>query len=85
MKTFYSGCKQSADGIGYMGTEMTSSTGRPCESWASHDLTNPDHFPDVSVEAAENYCRNPDAKPEGLWCYVGEDEWEYCDIPYCEG
>ena len=31
-----------------------------------------------------NYCRNPD-KGDRLWCYTGVDEWEYCDVPFCNG
>ena len=33
-----------------------------------------------------NYCRNPDKKPEGPWCYNGEGtspRWEYCGILHC--
>ena len=63
-----------------------------CQRWDSqsphpHNLTDPERFPDVSVEAASNYCRNPDGKPEGPWCFTDDPfvEWEYCDIPACSG
>ena len=31
-----------------------------------------------------NYCRNPDIKNK-VWCYTSADDWEYCDIPDCNG
>ena len=42
-------------------------------------------FPDGSVEAASNYCRNPDNEPVGLWCYTMDPDkrWEECDVPIC--
>ena len=42
---------------------------------------------DIPVDGSEisNKCRNPDDKQNGLWCYVSETEWEYCDVPFCSG
>jgi hypothetical protein len=46
-----------------------------------------------------NFCRNPDGKPGGAWCYTNTNTadttdstnptdadflWEYCDVPYCK-
>ena len=44
-------------------------------------------FPDKTVEAAKNYCRNPsfwsDDRP---WCYtLHTKRFDYCDIPACPG
>jgi hypothetical protein len=63
-----------------------SQNGDFCQTWSSHGITNSDLFPDVSVNAASNYCRNPDGKPNGVWCFTGDtdSEWEYCDVPLCE-
>lgn len=30
------------------------------------------------------YCRNPDGKPFGPWCFIDESTWEYCDVPFCK-
>ena len=39
--------------------------GRKCQRW---DATEP-HVPRYPDEA-ENYCRNPDDDPDGVWCYT---------------
>ena len=44
------------------------------------------HFPDVSLEAASNYCRNPTRRyDERPWCYTTHPgiRWGYCDVPEC--
>jgi len=48
-------------------------------------MTTDSWFADGSVSAANNYCRNPDDDPIGLWCYTTNPSvrWEYCDIPIC--
>ncbi len=47
----------------------------------SKDAAN---FPDESLEAAANYCRNPDDSPSGPWCYTTTmQRWDYCGIPMC--
>ena len=65
--------------------------GRTCQGWNAqsphiHDENDEDSdFPlDGSVDAAMNYCRDPD--DEGRpWCYTTDpaERWEYCEI--CEG
>ena len=44
-------------------------------------------FPDDVIDDAANFCRNPDHKPLGPWCYYGngKDEWGYCDVTLCPG
>ncbi len=34
-----------------------------------------------------NYCRNPDNKPDGPWCYTMDPNkrWEHCAVPLCSG
>ena len=41
------------------------------------------NFPDESIDAASNYCRNPDSDPDGLWCYTLTG-WDYCHVPQCK-
>ena len=54
---------------------------------ASPDLMKMGKFPDGDANAAENYCRNPDAYDLGPWCYTMDpyQRWEVCDIPWCTG
>ena len=49
-------------------------------------LAVPEKFPDLSVEDAKNYCRNPDGA-RNLWCYTTDPsaKFEYCYIPLCAG
>ena len=57
--------------------------GRTCLPWSDFPPDDGDVFvfTDVSLAAAENYCRNPD-NSDALWCYVGQDgEREQCQIP----
>ena len=89
---FFAECKTTAMERNYFGSVSTTTSGFLCQRWDSqsphpHNLTNPERFPDVSVEAASNYCRNPDGKAEGPWCFTDDPfmEWEYCDIPVCSG
>ena len=44
-------------------------------------------FVSGNLEAEDNYCRNPDGKEGGPWCYTIDTEvlWEYCDLSFCEG
>ena len=81
-------CKRSAMGEYYKGNLAVSTTGKQCLPWESF-LTEDDwmmKFPDTSHSELSNYCRNPDRKPLGPWCYVDPDgQWEYCNIPLCPG
>ena len=42
-------------------------------------------FPDVTLDDATNFCRNPDSEPNGPWCYTTDPRvrWEYCYIMFC--
>ncbi len=47
-------------------------------------------FPDSSLSAAASYCRNPNRRPSGIWCFVetgipGDTAWESCHVPVCNG
>ncbi len=44
-----------------------------------------ENFPDGTVEAASNYCRNPAGYDDGEWCYAGSfGSLTLCSIP-CPG
>ena len=52
------------------------------------DIINPANFPDDSLSAAENYCRNPTDLFAAPWCFVNStDEYngDICDVPHCIG
>jgi len=75
-----------------MGHVSTTESGRVCQRWSSNtphqvsDDYRDNDFPDGSREAAENYCRNPDAEwNEGVWCYTTDVDmrWESCAVPEC--
>ena len=74
-----------------MGTKSTTVSGRTCQAWASTTPHNHGYhdgqFADGSRLAAQNYCRNPDPWPDGLWCYTTDPgvRWELCSVPLCPG
>ncbi len=44
------------------------------------------NFPEATVVAASNYCRNPDNDSHGPWCFtVNGGDSAYCGIPTCPG
>nr|XP_050849223.1 uncharacterized protein LOC127063448 isoform X7 [Vespula vulgaris] len=48
------------------------------------NITDAD-FPEKSMKAAKNYCRNPTKDPRGPWCYTLDPTLidDECDIPLC--
>jgi Kringle domain len=74
----------------YRGDVRTTITGKQCVWWVVGDAilerNTPWDLPFAGLVDA--YCRNPDGKRAGAWCYVNalpsEKNWEYCDIPHCK-
>ncbi|XP_060579826.1 uncharacterized protein LOC132736655 isoform X2 [Ruditapes philippinarum] len=71
------------DSTRYMGGYSTSVSGKPCLSWSHVDPTLTG-FPDGSISAASNKCRDPDNR--GFpWCYTSDTfDWEFCPVPFCQ-
>ena len=75
----------------YMGTMTRTTGGYECRLWSLGSTFPPatvdSNFPDGSVAAAENYCRNPDGDYGGPWCHTTNPitNWEYCPVPLCSG
>jgi len=75
----------------YTGTYSLTTSGRTCQAWTEqkpfkHSYSkNAKNFPEGSVAAAKNFCRNP-SNSGYLWCYTTDPNkrWEVCDIPKCE-
>ncbi|XP_060565425.1 plasminogen-like, partial [Ruditapes philippinarum] len=69
----------------WQGTVSRTKEGNTCLPWNNitaiiHDNTTV--FPDGSAQNASNFCRNPNGS-EALWCYVNQNETEFCDVPPC--
>ena len=77
------------EGSEYEGTLNVTESGLTCQAWTAQSphvpesLTDSD-FPDGSMAAAENFCRNPDGNA-GPWCYTMDPNvtWQYCNISFC--
>ena len=72
-----------------MGTVSVTADGTICQLWTdnTYDSTVIDaNFPDGSVPAAQNFCRNPKGNSRsGPWCFIPPDDFGYCDIAQCPG
>ena len=80
-------CYHRYDGMSYTGTVSVTWRGWSCRDWSRWSRWYRDsHFPDGTIEAAANYCRNPKAYAPKPWCYYNSyGYWAYCDIPRCDG
>lgn len=65
-------------GFDYSGGVSWTQYGKPCIFWDTYGRRGTNHF-----YYKHNYCRNPDRKPGGPWCYHDFNSWSYCDIPEC--
>ena len=79
----------SQTGKEYFGTQNQTIHKIHCQRWDQQfphqHNDNPINFPEKNLTQAENYCRNPDSKEQGPWCYTLDPRtsWAYCDIPFC--
>ncbi|XP_078687217.1 plasminogen-like [Branchiostoma floridae x Branchiostoma belcheri] len=76
------------NGASYRGNVSVTETGLTCQRWDSHTphshSNTPENHPSSGLE--QNYCRNPDEDPAGVWCFTTDPDttWDYCDVPECE-
>jgi hypothetical protein len=84
-------CLPTAWGVYYTGTMSKTRSGIPCQRWDTkvphkHSYNHDRYFPyDGGLKRAANYCRNPDGKRKGVWCYtiLKTKTWDYCNVPTC--
>ena len=76
----------------YSGTINKTTGNITCQTWNEqypheHSENNLDEqYPcDGSIDAALNYCRDPDLQ-SAPWCYTVDSlvRWDYCPVPNCE-
>lgn len=81
-----------AEGEEYEGKRDITKSGLRCQSWNtqiphSHRYFDVSRFPDQTLQEAENFCRNPDKRADGPWCYTTDPntETESCGVVHCTG
>ncbi|CAG0888218.1 unnamed protein product [Cyprideis torosa] len=52
--------------------------------WDSNDQYPDESFPERNRKAAQNFCRNPNNDVGGPWCWVSNQDMEYCSVPFCD-
>uniref|UniRef100_K1Q4J9 Plasminogen n=1 Tax=Magallana gigas TaxID=29159 RepID=K1Q4J9_MAGGI len=75
-------CYRTKLGRGYNGKVNVTASGRDCQPWGSHQ-PHAHNFTWLWTE--ENFCRNPDDRANGPWCYTMDPETvlESCGISQC--
>ncbi len=66
----------------YRGPLATTVNGHECGDWLEQDqIPEPDDNYNISL-LEDNFCRNPDGKPYGPWCFIKDRQgrWEYCNV-----
>jgi len=84
-------CRETPGGHTYEGDLATTVSGRTCQTWSvnyphQHGYNLDSMYPDGSVVAAGNKCRNPASDYfDGVWCYTTDPNlrWELCHVPLC--
>ena len=82
-------CRRCEDtvGAGYTGTVSRTRRNELCKAWTLTEFANV-AFPDGCASSARNYCRNPNRRSGGPWCYIATPSvpallWDFCDVNTC--
>ncbi|KAK5847440.1 hypothetical protein PBY51_016564 [Eleginops maclovinus] len=78
----------SGTGVNYEGDISITKSGRQCQYWTSnfpHPITREYNASEPDSVLQENFCRNPDNRAEGPWCYTKDPtvQKEGCRVPTC--
>ena len=81
-------CRRTQLGTEYIGNKSTTVSGKECLLWSAnltlrHFRDKHLFFPEVDHSQARNYCRNPDSRASGPWCFTWNSAAEPCDIHMC--
>ncbi|KAF5275199.1 hypothetical protein FQR65_LT04231 [Abscondita terminalis] len=71
-------CKMAGTGNDYVGKLNVTRSNRTCANWSEYLSKNPEHsnflndtlYPDLKLEDAGNFCRNPSKSIGGSWCFT---------------
>uniref|UniRef100_A0AAQ4NTF4 Prothrombin n=1 Tax=Gasterosteus aculeatus aculeatus TaxID=481459 RepID=A0AAQ4NTF4_GASAC len=78
----------SSSGVNYEGNINITQSGRKCQPWSSsypHPIFREFNASEPNSILLENFCRNPDSRPEGPWCFTKDPAVpkETCRVPTC--
>ncbi|KAK2857204.1 hypothetical protein Q5P01_005939 [Channa striata] len=78
----------SGKGTNYEGNINTTISGRQCQHWRHsfpHPIMREFNVSAPNSNLQENFCRNPDNRPAGPWCYTQDPtvQKETCKVPKC--
>uniref|UniRef100_A0A3Q4BED3 Prothrombin n=1 Tax=Mola mola TaxID=94237 RepID=A0A3Q4BED3_MOLML len=79
----------SGRGEHYEGNINITKSGKLCQQWKSsfpHPIIREFNASEPNSILQENFCRNPDNRPEGPWCFTTDPtvQKEACKVPICE-
>lgn len=78
----------SGTGVNYAGNINITVSGRECQRWGHsfpHPIIREFNASEPNSILQENFCRNPDKRPEGPWCFTKDPtvQKELCRVPRC--
>ncbi|KAI9531621.1 hypothetical protein NQZ68_039327 [Dissostichus eleginoides] len=78
----------SGTGVNYEGNINITKSGRQCQYWTSsfpHPIIREFNASEPESVLQENFCRNPDQRSEGPWCFTKDPtvQKEPCRVPTC--
>ncbi|MEQ2233880.1 hypothetical protein ILYODFUR_026302 [Ilyodon furcidens] len=78
----------SGTGVSYEGNINITQSGRKCQHWNRrfpHPIYREYNTSEPNSNLVENFCRNPDSRSEGPWCFTTDPtvQKETCRVPKC--
>ncbi|XP_029282560.1 prothrombin [Cottoperca gobio] len=78
----------SGTGVNYEGNINITQSGRQCQHWRHtypHPIIREYNTSEPNSNLQENFCRNPDMRAEGPWCFTKDPtvQKENCKVPTC--